>query len=113
MTKANLATILIVIAVLLFGATTVQARRPLDVDCDLLAATNDAVNVFLDAEGVQFDNLGDLIATSIQDEDVFEQLSALILLFSGGQIDFSSATQAVSTNAKCGLIRQLLDNVRD
>ncbi len=90
-----------------------HAAKPLNVDCDLLEATNDAVNDFLDSQGVQFDNLGDLVSSAIQDEEVFDQLSALILLFSGGEIEFTSASQAVSTNAKCGLIPQLIDNIRD
>ena len=51
--------------------------------------------------------------SAILDEDVFNQLSALIELFSGGQIVFTSASQAVSTNAKCGLIPQLIGNIRD
>ena len=104
---------LAVSAALLIGASTAYAKKPLNVDCDLLAATNDAVNDFLDANGVQFDNLGDLVSSSIQDDDLFDQLSALILLFSGGQIEFDSASQAVSTNAKCGLIPQLIRNIRD
>jgi len=108
-----LLTTLAVTAGLLLSVSTANAKKPLDVDCDLLEATNDAVNDFLDIEGVQFNNLGDLISSSIQDEDVFDQLSALILLFSGGEIDFTSASQAVSTNAKCGLIPQLIDNIRD
>ena len=45
--------LLAVIAGLLLSAPTAQAGRPLDVDCDLLEATNDAVNVFLDGEGVR------------------------------------------------------------
>jgi hypothetical protein len=106
-------TALAVTAGLLFSVSTARAAHPLDVDCDLLAATNDAVNVFLDAQGVQFNNLGDLVSTSILDDAVFDQLSALVLLFSGGAIDFESASQAVSTNAKCGLIPQLIDNIRD
>ncbi len=106
-------TILALTASVLISVSTANAARPLNVDCDLLAATNDAVNVFLDGEGIQFDNLGDLVSSAIQDEAVFDQLSALILLFSGGEIDFTSASQAVSTNAKCGLIPQLLDNIRD
>ena len=90
--------------------TAAHAAKPLDVDCDLLAATNDAVDDFLDGEGVQFDNLGDLISSAILDEAAFGQLSSLILLFSGGEIEFDSASQAVSTNAKCGLVPQLIDN---
>jgi hypothetical protein len=101
------------IACLLLSVSAAHAAPPLDVDCDLLAATNDAVNDFLDGQGVQFDNLGDLISSAILDEEVFDQLSALILLFSGGEIDFTSASQAVSTNGKCGLIPQLIDNIRD
>ena len=106
-------TISIVMAGLLLSSATAYAKKPLDVDCDLLAATNDAVNDFLDGEGIQFNNLGDLVSASIQDETVFDQLSALILFFSGGEIEFTSASQAVSTNAKCGLIPQLIDNIRD
>ena len=97
----------------LLAAPQAHAGKPLDVDCDLLAATNDAVNDFLDGEGVQFNNLGDLISLAILDDGAFEQLSDLILLFSGGQIEFESASQLVATNGKCGLIRQLNENIRD
>lgn len=106
-------TVLVVTAGLLLSVSTAHADRPLDVDCDLLAATNDAVNDFLDGQGIDFDNLGDLVSTAILDDAVFDQLRALILLFSGGQIDFQSASQAITTNARCGLIPQLIDNVRD
>ena len=108
-----LLTALAVTAGLLFSVSTASANRPLDVDCDLLEATNEAVNDFLDAEGIQFDNLGDLVASAILDDAVFDQLSALVLLFSGGEIEFVSASQAVSTNAKCGLTPQLIDLIRD
>jgi hypothetical protein len=108
-----LTTALAVTVALLVSVSTVHAAAPLDVDCDLLAATNDAVNDFLDEQGVQFRNLGDLVATAILDEDVFDQLNALIEFFSGGQIVFESASQGVATNARCGLIPQLIDNIRD
>jgi hypothetical protein len=98
---------------LLISAPSAFAGQPLDVDCDLLEATNDAVNDFLDGEGVQFNNLGDLISSAILDDALFDPLSALILLFSGGEIEFTSASQAVATNARCGLIPQLIDNIRD
>ena len=114
MTIKSLATALAVTAGLLFSVSTAHAARPLDVDCDLLAATNDDVNVFLDTmTTVQFDNLGDLVASAILDEDIFNDLNALITLFSGGAISFDSASQAVSTNARCGLIPQLIGNIRD
>ena len=102
-------------AALLFTVSTAHAKKPLDVDCDLLFDTNEAVNFALDnaMPPVQFDNLGDLVSSAILDDDVFNDLNALITFFSGGAISFDSASQAVSTNAKCGLIPQLLDNIRD
>jgi hypothetical protein len=113
MTFKYFATALAVTVGLVFSVSTAHAGPPLDVDCDLLEATNNAVDDFLDGQGVQFDNLGDLLSSSILDEAVFDQLSALILLFSGGEIDFTSASQAVSTNGMCGLIPQLVDNIND
>jgi len=104
---------LAVFAGLLLGASTAHAGRPLVVDCDLLAATNDAVNVFLDGEDIQFDNVGDLFASAIVDDAVFEQLRSLILFFSGGAIEFESASQAISTNAQCGLLDDLIGQVGD
>ena len=106
------AALMVAIAVPLSGGTA-SAAKPLDVDCDLLEATNDDVFDFLDQQGVQFNNLGDLYSSAIQDEAIFEQLSGLILLFSGGQIEFESASQAISTNGKCGLTKQLIDHIRD
>ena len=113
MTIKCIATAIAVTAGLLICVSTAHAARPLDVDCDLLAATNDAVNDFLDEQGVQFNNPGHLISTTVLDDSVFEQLRDLILLFSGGEIEFESASQAVATNGRCGLIPQLIDNIRD
>ena len=98
---------------LLVSVPSANAAKPLDVDCDLLADTNDAVNVFLDSEGVQFDNLGDLFASALLDDAVFALLHDLVLFFSGGAIDFDSASQAISTNGKCGLIQQHNAQVAD
>ncbi len=113
MTIKYLATALAVTAALLVGVSTAHAKKPLDVDCDILDDTNEAVNVFLDGEGVQFDNLGDLVSAAILDDAVFALLHDLILFFSGGAIDFDSASQAVSTNAQCGLLPGLIGNVND
>jgi len=113
LTIKYLPTALAVTLGLLFTVSTAHAKKPLDVDCDLLAATNDAVNDFLDNAGIEFQNLGDLVSSAILDDAVFDQLSALITFFSGGSINFDSASQAISTNAKCGLIPQLVGNVRD
>jgi hypothetical protein len=101
-----------VVPALAFGPLA-NAHQPIDVDCGLLAATNDAVDDFLDGEGVQFDNLGDLFSSALQDGVLFDQLSALILLFSGGEIEFTSMTQLISTNGQCGLISQLNENIRN
>jgi len=113
MTIKYVTTALAVIAVVLLGTSTAHARRPLDVDCDLLAATNDAVNTFLDEEGIQFDSVGDLFSSAILDDAVFEMLRDLILFFSGGAIDFTSASQAITTNAGCGLLDDLIGQVGD
>jgi len=64
--------------------STALADKPLDVDCEALAATNECVNAILDEQGVQFQNLGDLVSSAILDEEVFDALDALILLCSGG-----------------------------
>ena len=108
-----LTTALAVSAALLVMGSTAQADKPLDVDCGALAATNECVNAILDGAGVQFQNLGQLVSAAILDEAVFDQLDALILLCSGGTIDFESASQAVTTNARCRLIPQILENIRD
>ena len=72
MTIKRITSALVVVAALLVGASNANAK-PLDVDCDLLAATNDAVNDFLVGEGVRFDNLGDIVSSAIQDEVVLDQ----------------------------------------
>ena len=113
MTIKYLTTALAVTAGLLFSVSTAQAGRPLDVDCDVLEATNDAVNVVLDTAEVQFDSLGDLFSSAILDDEVFALLNALILIESGGVIDFDSATQGIATEARCGLIPQIFDAVSD
>lgn len=111
--KKTLVVLMASIAFLFVGVSTAQAAGPLDVDCDLLEATTDALNDFLDGQGIQFDNLGDFFASAIQDENFFDQLSTLILLFSGGEIEFESARQGISTYGRCGLIPQLIDDIRD
>ncbi len=113
MTIKHLTTALAVMAGLLLSAPTAQAGRPLNVDCDVLAATNDAVNTFLDEAGVEFNSVGDLFSSAIVDDGVFEMLRDLILAFSVGEIEFQSASQAISTNAKCGLLPGLIDQVND
>ncbi len=113
MTIKYLATALAVTAGLLFTVSTAHAAKPLDVDCDFLADTIVAVDAFLAANNVEFDNLGDLVSSAILDDAVFQLLSTLILFFSGGAIDFDSASQAVSTVAKCGLMPLLIGEIRD
>ena len=111
------AAVLVLAFVLSFGslssAPSALADKPLDVDCEILGNTILAVDEFLDGEGVQFDSVGDLLSTAILDDAVFGQLSGLILLFSGGAIDFDSASQTVSTIAGCGLMPLLNTNIQD
>jgi hypothetical protein len=61
---------------------------------------------------VQFNDLGDLVATAIVDDEVFEQPRDVVLFFSGGEIELESTPQGAATNARCGLIPQLIDNIR-
>ena len=111
------AAVLVLAFVLSFGvlssAPSALADRPLDVDCDLLGTTIDAVDTFLDGDGVEFDSVGHLLSTAILDDDAFEGLNVLIILFSDGAIDFESASQTVSTIAKCGLMPLLNDEIQD
>jgi hypothetical protein len=109
-----LLTTVLVAAVMVVGPTSAGASaKPLDVDRDVLAATNECVNAALDEAGVEFDNLGDLVFSATTDDAVFDALDALYLLCSGGTIDFESASQLQSTNAKFGLTPQVIENIRD
>src|SRR3989304_1677659 len=100
MTIKLLTTALAVTAGLLVMGSTAQADKPLAGDCEVLAATNEPVDDFLDGGGVQFQNLGQLFSAAILDDAVFTAPHDLILFFSGGSIDFASASQAITTNAK-------------
>src|SRR5262245_66587473 len=80
MTIKILMTALAMTAGLLVMGSTARADKPLEVDCEALAATNECVNVILDEQGVQFRNLGDLVSSSILDPAVFDALDDLILL---------------------------------
>jgi hypothetical protein len=95
---------------LLVSAPPAYAEAPLDVDCDLYAATILAVDDFL---GTEDEKLGELFAAAILDDAVFDDLNALITFFSGGAIIFNSASQAIATTAKCGLIPLLIGELAD
>ncbi len=109
----SLAIALAVTVGLLFTVSTAQAKRPLDVDCDLFASTIVAVDAFLTSIEVDFDSVGDLFAQAILDDAVFAQLNSLILFCSDGAIDFDSASQAISTVASCGLLPLLNGEIED
>ena len=104
---------------LIFNVQTATADQPIGVDCDLLADTILAVDDFLDANGIQNDSLGDLVSDAILDEAVFQQLNFLISNFStaisGGEttISFDSASQTLTTIAKCRLIPLLNESIAD
>jgi hypothetical protein len=100
-------------AALLLGASTAQAKKPLDVDCDVLESAIICTDAILDANNVSFDSAGDLFSSAILDDAVFAQLQSLILFCSDGAIDFSSASQAISTVASCGLMGLLNDEIGD
>ncbi len=109
----HLATALAVTIGLLFSVSTAHAKRPLDVDCDVLESAIICADAILDANNVAFASAGDLFSSAILDDAVFAQLASLILFFSGGAIDFDSASQAISTVASCGLMPLLNDEIGD
>ncbi len=113
MTVKYLATALAVTVGLLFSVSTAHARRPLDVDCDVLASAIVCTDGILDANNVAFNSAGDLFSSAILDDAVFAQLQSLILFCSDGAINFSSASQAITTVASCGLIGLLNDEIDD
>ena len=113
MTIKDLTTALAVTAGLLLSVSTAHAKRPLDVDCDVLASAIICTDDILDANNVAFNSVGDLFSSAILDDAVFAQLNSLILFCSGGAIDFDSASQAISTVASCGLIPLLNGEIGD
>ncbi len=113
MTTKFLATALAVTIGLLFTVSTAQAARPLDVDCDVLEAAVIDADTILDAIPVVFNSVGDLFAQANLDDAVFKQLRDLILFTSGGQILFDSASQAISSVARCGLLPLLNTEIED
>ncbi len=113
MTIKCLATALAVTTGLLFTVSTAHAKRPLDGDCDVLASAIICVDGILDANNVSFDSVGDLFSSAIVDDAVFQQLTDLIFLFSGGTIAFDSASQAITTVATCGLLGLLSGEIAD
>ena len=98
---------------LLVSVPSANAGGPLNVDCDLFASSIVDADAILDANNVQFNNLGDLVSSAITNESIFNQLRDLILFTSGGQILFDSAAQTLSTAAKCGLVPLLIGEVAD
>ncbi len=113
MTIKYLASGLAVTVGLLFTVSTAHAGRPLDVDCDVLASAIICTDNILDANNVALNSVGDLFSSAIVDVAVFAQLQSLILFCSDGAINFSSASQAISTVASCGLMPLLNDEVND
>ena len=108
-----LVTALAVTVGLLFSVSTAHAKRPLDVDCDVLESAVICADAILDMNNVVFNSIGDLFSSAILDDAVFAQLNSLILFCSGGAIDFDSASQAISTVASCRLMPLLNDEIGD
>ena len=113
MTIKYVTTALAVIAALLLGTSTAHAKRPLDVDCDVLESAIICTDAILDANNVAFNSAGDLFSSAILDDAVFAQLQSLILFCSNGAINFDSASQTISTVASCRLLGLLNDEIDD
>ncbi len=109
----SLAIALAVTVGLLFTVSTAHAKKPLDVDCDVLESAIICTDAILDLNNVVFNSAGDLFSSAILDDAVFAQLSSLVLFCSNGAIDFDSASQAISTVASCGLMPLLKGEIDD
>lgn len=113
MTKRVLAVATAAVMLLTLLPTAASAKKPLDVDCTVLAAAMMAVDGALDAGGeVQFDSVGDLNSSVKKDPELFALLAGGILGASGGAIDFTDAKQVIPTIASCGLLpllQELID----
>ncbi len=72
-----------------------------------------ATDDFLEANGIGFDSVGDILSAAILDDATFVQLSTLISLFSGGAVNFASPSETISTIAQCGLMPLLVDQFGD
>jgi hypothetical protein len=111
------AAVMVLAFVLSFGvlsrAPSALADQPLDVNCDTLATAIVATDDFLEANGIGFDSVGDILSAAILDDATFVQLSTLISLFSGGAVNFASPSETISTIAQCGLMPLLVDQFGD
>jgi len=96
-----------------FSTNISLADQPLDVDCLDLEMTIIDVDDALDAAGVEFKSLGQLLVAAKKDEMLFQDLSMLIALFSETNIVLDTPSQTVTTIAKCGLIDLLNQNIKD
>lgn len=96
-----------------FSTNVSLADKPLDVDCLDLEMTIIAVDDALDASGVEFKSLGQLLVAAKKDDMLFEDLSMLITLFSATDIVLETPSQTVTTIAKCGLVDLLNQNIKD
>ena len=106
--KNRFIALLVAVCALTFGFSTAHANKPLDVDCDDLKTTLTTADVILDAGGIGFPNLGQLVSMSKKDPAQFAELSGLLFAVSGGTIDFQDAKEVVPTIAKCGLVPHLI-----
>ena len=115
--KKQLLALLFAACTLIFGASMANAAAPLDVDCNVLGATLEAVDSGLGDAGVDFDNLGDLVSQAKKDEDLFELLRGAIFMISRdyfmNPILFTDPKEVVPTVAKCGLTPLLVRLVSD
>ena len=118
--KKQFLALLFAACTLIFGASMAHAKKPLDVDCVVLAATLEAVDDVLDAAvldgtGTDFPNLGQLVSQSKKDSDLYDTLRFLVSTFSGGAINFAenNPNEVVPTIAGCGQIPLLIELINN
>lgn len=115
MTIKRLTTVLAMTAALMFGVSTAHAKKPLDVDCNVLEQTLIVVDAGLPADS--FDSLGDLVSQAKKNEPLFDMLRGAIFVISDSlfmsPILFTDPKEVVPTIAKCGLTPLLVRLVSD
>ena len=114
MRRLILLAVVAAMAVVVF-AVPASATKPLDVDCGELWAINDAADDFLDTvAGLQVTDRWGGVASIHDFSDTNAFFAFIAVTFVGiAPISFDSASEFVSTNARCGLVKPIIDNLRD
>lgn len=100
---------------LAFVPSAASANKPLDVNCDVLKSALIQIDELAGEVFPEplFKNWGQVVSTVKSDQQLFEFLSTVVALFTGGQVIFTDPNQAQPTIAKCGLSSLQVHNVNN